>query len=1108
MVHLYIENQLIELDQEVQFAITKTFEDITNPTSIINDWSKTVSIPFTQHNNNVFGHIYNPDRLTLHGSEQTPITGLYFDPLKKLNFRLEWGNAILMSGYAKMTSITKTNGTGKYNITLNGELGKVFQEMKKITFDETKYTGVDKDKYWIDGSKYVKEIIDKHLIYNLWTNEPNFEDITLHEKYLTMLNPDTMESTNKINLNYKTVDILGFAPNNSFNEDFDYTTFQVNDNQSKTFAEVLDNRANQLKEGATYGSLTGIDSETVIGDGLLPRDIGEYRSYLQLPYIYFNKLMQIFIKKVKEISGYTIKLDEMWFNKHNPFWTHLIYMLKPLNVNKSESVENTYSFSTLVAMWGVSYEPTKKLNLDLNVYKQLTVENIPVVDWEGSKKPFNVEDKVLIPQGGYNGLVLMCEAQYDKGERITSYLSNKNGLVIELSYVYDNGVKKTFKYLYQNEGTTTPDGYNQIFKLGAGDISNAFYTRWNLEVPLAAPMYEIEGAKSVYLEAYAYWLNDLDCFDNCKYGQISSSIYAGVTNFNVFNNNNHSFASFTLNDIWDNSVDIFNEIINFCKMFRLGVFCDNINKVITIEPFSTYFNRYSIENWDSKLDLSKSFEIKPITFENKYVKFNYNAVDTKINNEYVSETGVNFGEYKLETNYNFNNEEKELFSGVKNSITATDNILSWGNLYDNAKIIYTLPAEIHVNNKDKDKKAVDLFGSFWLYNGLGTFDTSNSLRPVSITDDTSLQLMTQTFFYTQGITDNFVKVPTYPKLDIKREGDPNLSIFGTPVKSFVYLLDYFNDTKGIYYNFWQKYLDERYNPNNKIVTCYLDITPQDYMNFQFNKFIKIGNQLYIINKIYDYDITDNSPTKVDLVTIQDISGYTDSNYFVDFFQLYGVLGNEWDEDFDYIPLEPCEEMTIWISSATPVTWSNNYTDDNSLCSLEGLEINGVTIDSTTDSGIIEAGIKVPVKFNNSYSNGVSGRGKITFSSETGFSKTVDINLIKTGVVVFNGTNKIHDNETIEIGTETGISTLNLSVSSIADVNIYVQIESGSVTDVNVNGENVEDKYQNQEYFNLISAGVRQPLIISTLSGGDDFKIKVILSNTNGDSTQFYVNCVW
>ena len=57
-IQLFIENKELELNQEVAFAITKQFEDITNPTTIINDWSKTVEIPFTNRNNKIFGHIY------------------------------------------------------------------------------------------------------------------------------------------------------------------------------------------------------------------------------------------------------------------------------------------------------------------------------------------------------------------------------------------------------------------------------------------------------------------------------------------------------------------------------------------------------------------------------------------------------------------------------------------------------------------------------------------------------------------------------------------------------------------------------------------------------------------------------------------------------------------------------------------------------------------------------------------------------------------------------------------------------------------------------------------------------------------------------------------
>lgn len=199
MLRLFLENKEVELSESVQFAITKQFEDVTNPTSIINDWSKTVQIPSTSYNDKLFGHIFNVDRLTAEGDYK--LMGIYFDPYKKIDFRLQWGDAIVMTGYAKNISIDKDY----YNITLNGELGKVFQEMKKITFDKTS----EDVKYIIDGDKYVNEMINKDLVKSLWTSEPEYSDLL----------PAKGDS------DYKLVDYIGFAPNNSYVDNFNYKTY-------------------------------------------------------------------------------------------------------------------------------------------------------------------------------------------------------------------------------------------------------------------------------------------------------------------------------------------------------------------------------------------------------------------------------------------------------------------------------------------------------------------------------------------------------------------------------------------------------------------------------------------------------------------------------------------------------------------------------------------------------------------------------------------------------------------------------------------------------------------------------------------------------------------
>ena len=295
---LFIENREIELDETVQFAITKQFEDLSNPTIIINDWSKTVSIPFTARNNAIFGHIYNPDKLTVEGGSNQALTGIYFDPYKKLDMRLQWGDDVLMVGYAKMNEVKQSNGKGTYEITLFGELGKVFQEMQKITFDTT----TDDTDYLIHGEDFVEEYINKELVVASWNSEGQ-------------TNVDLKKKTDS---NYSVTDIIGFAPNNSFSEGFDYKTFQDTTNTSKQFSDVL---------GDSFTKATGIEPDTVIPNGMLPREIGEYRSYLQLPYIYWNKLFQLFQSKAEEVTGYKFQLDDIWFTTSNPYWYDMVYML-------------------------------------------------------------------------------------------------------------------------------------------------------------------------------------------------------------------------------------------------------------------------------------------------------------------------------------------------------------------------------------------------------------------------------------------------------------------------------------------------------------------------------------------------------------------------------------------------------------------------------------------------------------------------------------------------------------------------------------------------------------------------------------------------------------
>ena len=812
--------------------------------------------------------------------------------------------------------------------------------MKKITFD----TKTEDTKYLIDGSKYVKEQINKDTIYKSWTNESS----------LTMPLYEITDSR------YKLEDVIGFAPNNSFDEGFDYKTFQLeNQNISKTFTEVLNEKA-----GGKYEDETGIAADTVIGNGLLPREIGEYRSYLQQPYIFFNKLFQIFTKKTEEITGYSVNLHPNWFNEGNPYWMNLVYFLKKFDQKKSNSDENYYEFyGNPIKFYPNLQEPI--LYDGSTVYRSSIIENIPRINRENWT--FNVVDGDYVYNRFKCKMMLSGNINGNINSPIT--FNEDNCLIIKVNLICNTPQTKTIivynidtkneviKNLYQNADipypvAPEPDGDSDN---GAGWTIN-FETIISETSSLLGPLYGIQ------LEAN--WLNNNNPFNA---GDEVTNVYLELQQGQIYStvteNYNRSFRGFILNDLWDNEYSIFDVILDYCKRHRIGVFTDYYNKELKFIPLSEYFKDFTIEDWTDKVDYSRDFHIEPITFQNRYILFNYNNPDTELNKLYQEKYGVNYGEFKLTTDYEFNNDVKSLFEHSKTAIPYTDTVKSWTSLYDKLNIVYTVPAEISINNRDKDKKNVNIFGGLAFYKGLSEFDDSLDLRNVKITDDTDLQISTQTYFYTQvGQKDRYIDVTTYPLLDISYSSD--LSTYTTPVENYSYHSETGN--KGLYDNFWKHYLDERYNIQNKIVTCYVYLKPNEFADFKFNKFVKINNQLYFVNKIYDYDIDATTPTKVDLITVQDIEGYTKNEF--DIFNIYLKIGDRYQlYDGNLITIPQHSGMTIYITSLEDVYWSADSGIQNNL------EING-----EVGYGVISKGGKVPVYLYNDEYGPV--RGYIEFNN--------------------------------------------------------------------------------------------------------------------------------
>lgn len=874
---LFIEGQEIELDKSVEFAITKQFEDLSDPTKIINDWSKSVSIPFTIKNNKTFGYIYRVDRLitTPENGYTGGLIGMYFDPLKKLDFRLEYNSHVIMVGYAKMTDVKQVSGKGTYQITLFGELGKVFQEMKKITFDTT----TEEPEYLIHGEDYVAEYINKELVYDSWTTAAQ-EHLTLYPRKYTV--PGGAEINHPA---YNVTDIIGFAPNNSFNNEFDSSSIQRGEKYSSSFKDILSD---------SFEAVTGVNIDSVLSEGLLPREIGEYRSYYQLPFVFWNKLFQMFQYKAEEVTGYTFELDSSWFNEHNPYWTNLVYILKQLDINKQEGSTNYYNAQS----WHWTWQGDTRTSMNVwDVVIPTTTETFPFV------QEFELRPTVLEVGNDYSvkvkyvlGMELMDEGSSDP---YSLRINKDNALNISVFLYKSDGttlVQQDDFLICDNEYTGDTSSYKLSNVLKYGElIREGTYPNRKKYIkisPIVEYILQNYYSAEYIIKLGANWVSDTYRFMT-KFTE--SDDYTFGNPYTVLEQTNQSLLSaqkdiskrtntyFIFNDLWDNSVNIFTEIIRYCKQYRILISVDELSKKIYFKTYKTFFSNLGTDeilDWTDKIDKSKDFIITPVTWENKYILFNYVDLDSTLSNDYKEKYGVNFGEYKLATDYNFNNSVKNLFEGAKQSIINTDNVLSWIKLKQN-EIIFSFPNELFIYNKDNDKKPIDLFGSMFFHNGLYNFTQEEQLYLSApyISDDSSFQAKTNKYFY--NITSPLY-VSTYPYLDIIRTNTNNseekyLSIFNTPSENYTYLNNY-ADSKGIYNLFWETYLNERYNVQNKKITCYVNFSVIDFNNFKWNTLIKIDNQICIPNKIYDYNIGRDVTTKMEFITVQDISAYSENDF--------------------------------------------------------------------------------------------------------------------------------------------------------------------------------------------------------------------------------------
>ena len=892
-IELYIDGQLVEFENPPQIAITYAHEDLHNPTIVKNSFSKTIKINGTPNNNKIFGCFFDMTRVTAYGDK---LSGAYFNPSKRVPFVLLRNGEKVEEGYIKLESVTKNSGKIEYSIVLYGGLGEMLYE---LSFKE------DGEEKRLSDLEYDVDInipVNKDTVYNAWGH------ITGHY------------------VNDEIYDTINFAPcYNGLPKDFTTNKVAIN-----AYAMPDEFQLKQYKDN--YSAVDG----WVLGE--LPNDMDEikmkdYRSYLQRPVIRYKKIFEACCNPVNN-GGYTVDLDAEFFNQNNPYWEDA-WMTLPLLTEVEDLSEET--------------EVEVVENNGKYTVTGLTGEDIIKME-----TPFVITSNIVAS----SNIKTLKTCYYDTKWEYTGALSW--GEVVQYAV---NMAIYTQLVAYDANGNVIGGSPAYSFYTKTDDIRHSF--TYDLTYP--AEVITVDGEFKRFegydfkwafcptnvtdLTSYTLTTNNLTYQDGMYFELVTKVAYINTGKYKdkvgyLFNGNRSYLSDAAVSNSlpitkivkkgwWIKKESILNSehtpckyFLDYLKLFNLHIYKDDLEKKIYIRQRNNYFENTEVD-LGNLIDLGSDITITPLTYVNKWYNFSteYEG-DSVLYKDYLDEYGLPFGQLKVDTNYNFDNSQKELFDGniFKGAIMSRGKSRYYVDILHPTHGTIPMPpfyldgCQTYLFNSDGDTvegdyitpKTAEISVNWWLEkyydriprpsfvnennepidgaNVLLFYDGATENRDVegnylrcNITDDLpvfeKINEGEPCWIYTFNMWDkagNTVarNIPYFP--NFSRYMTVNSVVvhswdFGTP--KTLYVPDYkINDTSNIYTQYWQPFITDRYNVDTRVVECRV-LLKERVLGDWLQRFYWWNGCWWVLQSINDYDVTSNNTTKCVFVKIHSKNNY-------------------------------------------------------------------------------------------------------------------------------------------------------------------------------------------------------------------------------------------
>jgi hypothetical protein len=274
-------------------------------------------------------------------------------------------------------------------------------------------------------------------------------------------------------------------------------------------------------------------------------------------------------------------------------------------------------------------------------------------------------------------------------------------------------------------------------------------------------------------------------------------------------------------------------LASIIKMFNLYIYEDKENeKTLNIVPYVDFMTATDID-WTYKVARDKSWQIVPMGNLNARIfEYKYKEDSDFYNESYKKKFNQNYADRQFDTGFQFSNDKQ-----TTDIIFASSPLIKYEN---NDK--YVVP----IYKKSNELSAEDRMDS----NIRILFSKKKSANSWNI--KTSSGDFAKTSYGYAGHLDD----PITPTQDLN---------FGAP--SEVYFTAGTYPSTNLFNIFWSGYIAQIADKDSKILRCYVYLKPIDIAQLDFANPIFIDGVRFRLNKITDYDYTNNELVQVELLKI-------------------------------------------------------------------------------------------------------------------------------------------------------------------------------------------------------------------------------------------------